>query len=65
MWKNENIDLNISTLKYDGGNLVKIKGTVTINTKTGNHASGEFKSENPVSIRIKIDDSPNVIIKNN
>jgi hypothetical protein len=65
VWKNENIDLNISTLKYDGSNLVKIKGSVTINTKAGSHASGEFKSENPVSIRIKVDDSPNVIIKNN
>jgi hypothetical protein len=64
-WKRKNIDLNISTLKYDAGNLVKIKGSVTINTKAGNHASGEFKSENPVAIKIKVDDSPNVIIKAN
>ena len=65
IWKKENIDLNISKLKYDGGTLVKIKGSVTINTKAGNHASGEFKSENLASIQIKVNDSPNVSIKGN
>jgi hypothetical protein len=65
-WKKENIDLDISKLKYDANNnLVKIEGVVTINIQTGNHASGEFKSENLSSIKIKVDDSPNVSIKVN
>jgi hypothetical protein len=65
-WKRENIDLSISKFKCDAnGNLVKIKGSVVINTPAGNHASGEFKSENLASIQIKVDDSPNVSIKGN
>ncbi len=65
-WKRENISLDFSKLKYDNsGNLIKIKGTVDITNKAGNHASGEFKSENLSSIQIKVDDSPNVSIKGN
>jgi hypothetical protein len=65
MWKKENIDLTISKFKCDAnGNLIEIKGLVTITTGNGS-AKEEFKSENLSSIQIKVDDSPNVSVKGN
>jgi hypothetical protein len=57
-----NFILEISKLEYAKGKLVKIKGSVTYNSKSG-LPNATFGSDNLDSWEIKVDDKPSVSVK--